>query len=585
MTVHKTYREWLDSTHIDENTKQELRDLAGDEREIEDRFYTQLTFGTGGMRGVMGAGTNRINTYTIRRATQGLANTIAKLGAEAMSKGVVIAHDSRHLSPELALETALTLAANGIRVYLFDALRPTPELSFAVRELGAQAGVVLTASHNPPAYNGYKVYWADGAQIATERADEVTAAILQVRGFEDVRTMAREEAEAAGLLIWIGEAIDERYQAALQGLLLHPELAASSDLRIVYTPLHGAGVEAVPRALRTAGFAHVHVVAEQAVLDSNFTTVRSPNPEEREAFTLGLQLGATVGADLVIATDPDADRVGVMARGQDGTYVQLTGNQTGALLMHYILSSHEARGTMPSGATVIKTVVTSELGREIADRFGVDTIDVLTGFKYIGEQIRLFEETGDRNFLFGYEESYGYLAGTFVREKDAVMTALLIADMAAWYKQQGLTLVDALDGLFREFGYYQEELVSHTLCGLEGIRTIQRIMDTWRSEAPLTIGEMEIVELRDYLKGTWTSRLMDDVMLLDLPKENVLHYTLADGSWFCLRPSGTEPKIKLYFSVRGTSQEDAQAKAAQLVQQVMARIDFAEDTTETPVLH
>jgi len=578
MTVIKTYEMWLGSPCIDELTKEELRAIADLPAEIQDRFYKNLEFGTGGMRGVIGAGTNRINAYTIRRATQGLANYILSFGEETRRKGVVIAHDSRHLSPELSLEAACCLAANDIPVYLFESLRPTPELSFAVRELGATAGIVLTASHNPPEYNGYKVYWEDGAQIAAERADEVIAAIERIDDLGTPRTMTQSAAEEQGLLRWIGREVDDRYMEELRGLVLNPEIAreVGTEMKIVFTPLHGAGNESIQRILREIGMRHVHVVPEQELPDPNFSTVKSPNPEEREAFDLAIRLAGEVGADLIIGTDPDCDRVGVVVRDGAGEFRVLTGNQTGALLMHYILSQLDERGQMPKGATVIKTIVTSEFGRAVAERYNVDMIEVLTGFKYIGEQIRQYETDGSRTFLFGYEESYGYLSGTFVREKDGVMATMQIAEMAAWYRRKGMTLYDALQDLYREFGHYREKLVSRTMKGIEGMQTISRIMESWRAEPPVAFDGVDVVELRDYLQGSWISRRMDDELTLDLPKENVLHYTLADDSWFCLRPSGTEPKIKVYVAVRGETAEEAEAKVERLAKQVLARMDEAQ---------
>jgi len=574
MKATDIYQQWLDSPYVDEATKAELRALEGDGAEIEERFYKQLEFGTGGLRGVIGAGTNRINTYTVRRATQGLADYIATFGERAKQKGVVIAHDSRHLSPELALETACTLAANGIRAYVFDGLRPTPELSFAVRELGAQAGVVLTASHNPPEYNGYKVYGEDGGQIVPEVAEQIIDRITALQDFAQVRTTSREEAEGAGLLQWIGEEIDNAYINQLKELCLNQDVIAKVDegFKIVFTPLHGAGNLSVQRVLKEIGFTQVHVVPEQEQPDPNFSTVKSPNPEERAAFDLAMKLAERVDADLIVGTDPDCDRVGVVVRDEKGGFAVLTGNQTGALLLHYLLSEQERRGTLPAGGTMIKTIVTSELGRVIASRYGVDTIDTLTGFKYIGEQIRQFEETGERQFLFGYEESYGYLAGTFVREKDAVMATMLICEMAAWYKDQGKTLYDALQDVYKQYGYYREELVSLTLKGIDGLAQIQHIMKTWREHPPVEINGLQVQVREDYLAGRAYHQEQGETELT-LRRENVLRYTLSDGSWFCLRPSGTEPKIKVYFSVNGSEREEVDNKTKQIVDSVMAKVN------------
>ena len=574
MKAIESYQQWLDSPYVDEATKTELREIADDQTEIEERFYKQLEFGTGGLRGVLGAGTNRVNSYTIRRATQGLANHIASFGETAKQKGVVIAHDSRHQSPELALETACTLAANGIKAYLFDSLRPTPELSFAVRELGATAGIVLTASHNPPEYNGYKVYWEDGGQIVTDLAKQIIAQINAVEDFADVHITTREAAEQSGLLQWIGEEIDNRYLDRLQELCLNQDVIRKVDpeFKIVFTPLHGAGNLPIQNVLRKIGFTQVYVVPEQELPDPNFSTVKSPNPEERAAFDLAMKLAADVGADLIIGTDPDCDRVGVVVRDGSGEFAVLSGNQTGALLLHYLLSEQQRRGTLPAGATMIKTIVTSEMGKVIADHYGVDTIDTLTGFKYIGEQIRLFEEQGERTFIFGYEESYGYLAGTFVRDKDGVMSTMLIAEMAAYYKNKGMTLYDALQALYQEFGYFREELVSLTLKGIDGLSQIQNIMKTWREQPPVELAGRQVVERQDYHTGKRVHAVQGE-RTLTLPQENVLRYTLDDNSWFCLRPSGTEPKIKMYFSVNGPVAEEVNAKTKQLVDAVMAKIE------------
>lgn len=574
MKAIEIYQQWLDSPYVDEATKDELRAIAQDHAEIEERFYKPLEFGTGGLRGVLGAGVNRINPYTVRRATQGLANYIATYGESAKKKGVVIAHDSRHMSPELALETACTLAASGIKAYLFDSLRPTPELSFAVRELGAKAGVVLTASHNPPEYNGYKVYWEDGGQIVPDLAKRIISAIHDVQDFADVRRLTREEAEQKGLLQWIGQGIDSRYMAALKELCMNQDVIrkVADDFKIVFTPLHGAGNLSVQNILREVGFTQVHVVPEQELPDPNFSTVKSPNPEERSAFALAIELAQKVDADLIVGTDPDCDRVGAVVRDPSGEYVVLNGNQTGALLVHYVLSERKRQGTLPTNGTVIKTIVTSELGRVVAEKYGVETIDTLTGFKYIGEQIRLFEEKGDRTFLFGYEESYGYLGGTCVREKDAVMATMQICEMAAYYKDKGMTLYDALEALYEEFGYYREELVSLTLKGINGLAQIGQIMTTWREQPPTEIAGYHVQEHRDYLTGRSAHREHGE-SALTLPQENVLRYTLEDGSWFCLRPSGTEPKIKIYFSVNGPDQAYVLNKTSQLVEGVMEKVN------------
>lgn len=575
MSARDLYQQWLDSPYIDQQTKVELHAIADQPIDIEDRFYKQLEFGTGGLRGVLGAGTNRINRYTIRRATQGLANFIARFGEEAKQKGVAIAYDSRHQSPELALETACTLAANGIKAYLFEELRPTPELSFAVRELNAQAGIVITASHNPPEYNGYKVYWEDGGQIVPAVANEIIAEIDKLHDFQDVRTVSRGEAESAGLLQWIGKEIDQRYLERLETVCLNLDAvkAIAPSFSIVYTPLHGAGNKLVQQILKKIGFQHVYVVPEQEQPDANFSTVKSPNPEEPAAFELALSLAKDKHAEIMIGTDPDCDRVGLAVLNRQGEYEFLNGNQTGALLLHYLLSERSKRGLIPEGATVIKTIVTSELGRAIAKRYGVDTIDTLTGFKYIGEQIKLFEQVGEKAFLFGYEESYGYLADTFVRDKDGVMSSMLIAEMAAYYKSVGKTLTDVLDELYEAHGYHQEALESRTLKGKDGLERIQSIMLEWRSASPTEIADQPIVEVRDYLQQQATHLPSGAVSAIHLPQENVLYFAFSDGSWFCLRPSGTEPKIKIYFSIKGATKEAASTRLAAVKNEVIERID------------
>lgn len=569
------YRDWLASPFVDDETKEELLTIADFPEEIQERFYKELEFGTAGLRGVIGAGTNRINLYTVRRVTQGLANYIAGFGPAAKERGVVIAHDSRHLSPEFALATACTLAANGVRAYLFESLRPTPELSFAVRELQAQAGIVITASHNPPEYNGYKVYGEDGAQIVPSRAKEIVAAVNSISSFAEVFTCTRTEAEASGWLQWIGREIDDLYMEKLRSLVLNPEVIAqvADDLKIVYTPLHGTGQAPVQRILSEVGFTQVCTVPEQELPDPEFSTCRQPNPEEREAFELGMALAERIGADLIIATDPDCDRVGLAVRNPAGEFELLTGNQTGALLLHYLLSQRQKKGLLPKGATMIKTIVTSEMGRAVAERFGVDVIDTLTGFKYIGEQIRLFEETGEREFVFGYEESYGYLSAPFVRDKDAVMATMQICEMAAYYRSQGMTLYEAFQALCDEYGHYREKLISRTLKGRDGLAKIQGIMTRWRTAPPVQVAARAVMERQDYLAGTCYDAVTGQNKPLDLPIENVLRYTLDDGSWFCLRPSGTEPKIKVYLAVQGETGEEAERKLAELEQAVLEKMD------------
>lgn len=561
------YEQWLNDSMIDEDTKAELRSIADDPKEIEDRFYRELTFGTGGLRGVIGAGTNRMNRYTVGKATQGLAQYLLKTGSGKEAKetpSVVIAYDSRRCSPEFALEAALVLAGNGIRAYLFKELRPTPELSFAVRHLGASSGIVITASHNPPEYNGYKVYGAYGGQLVPDEANAVISEVNQIQSFAQIRRLTQEEAEQKGLLTWIGEEVDEAYIEAVTSVSRHPEVVRElgKELKIIYTPLHGSGHMPVVRTLERIGFANVKTVPEQQQPDGNFPTVKSPNPEEREAFKLALQMAQESGADLIIGTDPDADRMGAVVADPQGEYFVLTGNQSGAIMVEYLLSSLKAEGKLPQDGVVIKTIVTSEMGAAIARSYGAKVLETLTGFKYIGELMTSFEQTGSHSFLFGYEESYGYLAGTYARDKDAVVASMLIAEAAAYYKRQGKTLYDVLQELYRKHGYYMEQLESRTMKGKDGLARIQSIMEQFRTSPPSSVAGRKVREVKDYLPG-----------IDGLPAENVLKYFLEDGSWFCLRPSGTEPKIKVYFAVCGTSLDDSRTRLEELVGEVMKLVD------------
>ncbi|KZE77915.1 phosphoglucomutase [Paenibacillus elgii] len=560
--VQEQYELWLKDPAIDESTKEELKQIAGDPKEIEDRFYRDLEFGTGGLRGVIGAGTNRINAYTVARATQGLAQFMLASGKASLS--AVIAYDSRNQSPEFALEAAKVLAGNGIKAYVFESLRPTPELSFAVRHLKADAGIVITASHNPPEYNGYKVYGNDGGQLVPEQAEQVIAEIRGVQSFADVKRKSRAEAENAGLLQWIGTAVDAEYIRAVTAISRNPELVkqTSDNFRIVFTPLHGAGNLSVRAALAGIGFDQVQVVAEQEQPDTNFSTVKSPNPEEREAFALAINEAKKTDADIIIGTDPDCDRMGAVVKDANGEYFVLTGNQSGAIMVDYLLSSRKERGELSANGVVIKTIVTSEMGAVIAEHYGAKVLNTLTGFKYIGEKMTQFERTGEAEFLFGYEESYGYLAGNYARDKDAVIASMLICEAAAYYKSQGKTLYDVLQELYARHGYFLEKLESRTLKGKDGVEKIQSIMSDWRSAPPEELNGLRIVKVEDFSQG-----------LYGLPSENVLKYTLEDDSWFCLRPSGTEPKIKVYFAVRGTSAQAASEAIEQLVQTVMSRVD------------
>ncbi|MFB7817527.1 phospho-sugar mutase [Paenibacillus chitinolyticus] len=559
--VQNLYEKWLQDPSIDEETKKELQSIAGQDKEIEDRFYKDLEFGTGGLRGVIGAGTNRMNLYTVGKATQALAEFALKNGGAHPS--VVIAYDSRHQSPEFALEAALVLAGNGVKAYVFETLRPTPELSFAVRELKASAGIVVTASHNPPEYNGYKVYGADGGQLVPHDAEQVLANIQKIEGFDSVRKISRTEAEEKGLLEWLGGEMDEKYYAAVTSVSQHPDVIkqTSGDFRIVYTPLHGTGNKPVREALKRIGFEQVRVVKEQEQPDSNFSTVKSPNPEEREAFTLALRDAKEWDADIIVGTDPDADRMGAVVKDDKGEYFVLTGNQSGAIIVHYLLGSLKERGELPSNGVVIKTIVTSEMGAVIAESYGAKVLNTLTGFKYIGEKMTEFESTGEHQFLFGYEESYGYLAGTYARDKDAVVAAMLICEAAAYYKSQGKTLYDVLQELYRQHGFFLEKLESKTLKGKDGVEQIGRMMEDWRNNPPASIEGVEVAEVEDYSRG-----------INGLPKENVLKFKLKDGSWFCLRPSGTEPKIKFYFAVKGTTGDEAANQLQGLVRFVLDRV-------------
>ncbi|GLX70160.1 phosphomannomutase [Paenibacillus glycanilyticus] len=557
------YQAWLNDALIDEATKEELRGIEGQEKEITDRFYRDLEFGTGGLRGVMGAGTNRLNAYTVGKANQGLANWL--LSRAEGQPSAVIAHDSRNNSPEFALDSALVLAANGVKTYLFSSLRPTPQLSYAVRALGCSTGIVITASHNPPEYNGYKAYGADGCQLIPEEAEQVIASIGQVTGFDQVKRMSREEAEAQGLLVWLGAEADEQYTDTVVAQSLNKELLQSGlgeKFKVVFTPLHGSGNLPVREVLRKAGFSNVHIVAEQEQPDGYFSTVKSPNPEEREAFTLAIKLAQEIDADIIMGTDPDADRMGAVVKNNNGEYVVLTGNQSGALMIEYVLSQLKERGQLPANGVVIKTIVTSEMGADIARSYGAAVENTLTGFKYIGEKMTSYEQTGEHTFLFGYEESYGYLTGDYARDKDAVVASLLICEAAAYYSSQGKTLYDVLLELYAKHGFYLEGLESRTLKGLDGVQQIAGIMNDWRDNPPTEINGVKVERVLDYLEG-----------LAGLRPENVLKYMLADGSWFCLRPSGTEPKIKVYFAVRGQSTDNAAELLEKLRGAVMERVD------------
>ena len=569
----KKYQEWCENPYFDEKTRKELKNIAGDEKEISDRFYKDLAFGTGGLRGVIGAGTNRMNIYTVRKATQGLANFIIEENGQ--EKGVAIAFDSRNMSPEFAEEAARCLCANGIRTWLFESLRPTPELSFALRELGCIAGIVVTASHNPPEYNGYKVYWEDGAQITYPKDEQIIARVNAITDLTTVKTMSREEAQQSGLLQMIGEEIDASYMEALKKLVLNPEVIKeqAKSLKIVYTPLHGTGNLPVRRVLSELGFEQVIVVPEQEKPDGNFPTVSYPNPEDKKAFALALELAKKVDADLVLATDPDADRLGVYAKdSKTGEYMAFTGNMSGMIICEYELSQRKEKGMLPEDGAIVTTIVSGNMSQAVAKEYGVDIIETLTGFKYIGEQIKLFEQNHNHTYLFGYEESYGCLVGTHARDKDAVVAVMALCEAAAYYKSKGLTLWDQMLVLFEKYGYYKEGLYTLTLKGQEGAVKIQEILKSFRSNPPKQIGEYKVLAFRDYEEDIIQNDVTGETTKTGLPKSNVLYFELEDQAWCCVRPSGTEPKVKLYMGVKGIDMQDAQNRLEQLTEAMTSLI-------------
>ena len=565
MSYQETFKFWLEDSYFDDATKQELLAIRNDEKEVEDRFYRDLEFGTGGLRGVIGAGTNRMNIYTVRKATQGLANYILKKGGK--EKGIAIAYDSRLMSPEFADEAALCMAANGIKAYVFDALRPTPELSFALRKLGCISGIVVTASHNPPEYNGYKVYWEDGAQVTAPKDKEIIGEVNAVTDYHDVKTMDKEEAKKAGLYIVIGKEIDDAYMEELKKQIIHPEVIKemADDIRIVYTPFHGTGNAPVRRILSELGFKNVYVVPEQELPDPKFTTLEYPNPEDPKAFALALKLAKEKDADIVLATDPDADRLGIYAKDmKTGEYVSFTGNMSGMLIAEYILRERTATKTMPENPALVTTIVTTNMAKAISDDYHVKCIEVLTGFKYIGEQIKWFEESGSNNYVFGLEESYGCLAGTHARDKDAVVAVMCLCEAAAWCKKNGITLWDQMLKLYEKYGYYKESQYAITLKGIDGSRQIAEIMDQLRSNPPKEFGDLKVTSLRDYKSGKTKDMENGEETPTGLPESNVLYFDLTNDSWCCARPSGTEPKIKFYMGVKGTDLADAEAKVEAL---------------------
>ena len=561
MAYLENYQYWLNDNYFDEKTKEELRAIEGDDKEIEDRFYRDLEFGTGGLRGVIGAGTNRMNIYTVRKATQGLANYI--LSQNGQEKGVAIAYDSRRMSPEFAQEAALCLNANGIKAYVSESLRPTPELSFSVRKLGCIAGIVITASHNPAEYNGYKVYWEDGAQITPPHDKNILAEVAKVTEYSSVKTMDKDAAVAAGLFHVIGQEIDDAYMEELKKQSIHPEIIkkVAKDIKIVYTPLHGTGNLPVRRVLKELGFENVYVVPQQEKPDGNFPTVPYPNPEDPKAFALALELAKEKDADIVLATDPDADRLGVYCKDtKTGEYVSFTGNMSGMLIAEYILRERKATGTLPANGALVETIVTTDMAKAIAKEYGVKLIEVLTGFKFIGEQIKFFEQQNSYEYVFGLEESYGCLAGTYARDKDACVAVMMLCEVASYYKDQGKTLWDAMVEMYEKYGYYKEGLHTLTLKGIDGAEQIQNMMAKQRQNPPKKLAEYEVLAVRDYKEDKRTDLKTGEVTSTGLPNSNVLYYELSDNAWCCVRPSGTEPKIKFYFGVKGNSLEDAEKK-------------------------
>ncbi|HIU77749.1 MAG TPA: phospho-sugar mutase [Candidatus Pelethocola excrementipullorum] len=572
MDYKAIYESWLENPYFDADTKEELRAIADDEKEIKERFYMDLEFGTAGLRGIIGAGTNRMNIYVIRKTTQGLANYIAAVNGQ--SKGVAIAYDSRRMSPEFAQEAALCLAANGIKAYIFESLRPTPELSYAVRKLGCIAGINITASHNPPEYNGYKVYWEDGAQITPPHDTGIMDEVKKVTDYNNVKTMSREDAITAGVYQVIGADIDDPYMEELKSQVLHMDAIKemAKELKIVYSPLHGTGNIPARRVLKELGFEHVYVVKEQEQPDGEFPTVSYPNPEADEAFELGLKLAKEVGADLVLATDPDADRLGVRVRDKNGEYHNLTGNMSGCLLADYEIGQRKELKGLPDDGALIKTIVTSNMADAIAQYYGVRLIEVLTGFKFIGQQILGFEQSGKGSYLFGFEESYGCLIGTYARDKDAIVATMALCEAAAYYKTRDMTLWDAMIELYERYGYYKDDIQSITLKGIEGLAKIQEIMESLRKNPPKKIGAYEVISARDYKEDKIVDNATGETKPTGLPKSNVLYYDLNDDAWLCVRPSGTEPKVKFYYGIKGESLADADEKSAALGKEVVEMI-------------
>lgn len=569
MSWEQVYEQWKNNADLEENLKKQLADLGDDPEKLEDAFYAPLEFGTAGMRGILGPGINRMNIYTVRQATEGLARFMDEQDADTRRRGVAIAYDSRHMSPEFAMEAAKTLAKHDIPSYVFESLRPTPELSFAVRYLKTFTGIMITASHNPAAYNGYKIYGQDGGQMPPADADALTTYVRAIDNPLEIQVLSDEEVKTSGLISIIGEDVDTPYLKNVKTVTINQELIdeMGKELKLIYTPLHGTGKMLGEKALKQAGFEKFMLVPEQAVADPDFSTVKSPNPEEHSAFEYAIRLGEAEDADLLIATDPDADRLGAAVRLPDGSYQVLSGNQIGAILVQYILEAHKQAGTLPENAAVLKSIVSSELPTAIAQSYDVTMFNVLTGFKFIAEKIQQFEEDHSHTFMFGFEESYGYLVKPFVRDKDAIQALVMLAEVAAYYKKQGKTLYDALQEIFETYGYYTEKTISVTLSGLEGPAKIKAIMDKFRNEAPSTLGGVKIMQTEDFKQLTRVG-LDGNIQKLTTPPSDVLKYVMEDESWVAVRPSGTEPKIKFYIGVKGMDQAAADARVAELEQAI-----------------
>lgn len=565
MDYKNIYKKWINSSYFDEETKNELLAIKDNDKEIKERFYKNLDFGTGGLRGIIGAGTNRINIYTIRRATLGVANYIINtMGEIGKEKGIVIAYDSRFMSKEFSYEAAKTLAAYGIKAYIFDELRPTPELSFAVRHLGCAMGIVITASHNPKEYNGYKVYGPDGGQVCIDMANDIIAEVNKIEDYSIIKTIDLEEAINNKMVTIIGKNVDDAFIDAVKSQIINQDIINEygKNLKVIFTPIHGSGNKSIRRVLDEAGFKNVEVVKEQEYPDPNFSTVEYPNPEEKSVFNIAIDMAKESNSDLIIGTDPDCDRVGVVVKNSEGEYIVLNGNQVGSLLVRYVIESLVEKNKLPKNPTIVKTIVTSELGAKIAKHYNVETLNTLTGFKFIGEKINIFEKTNEKTFIMGYEESYGYLVGTHARDKDGVVSALLICEMAAFYKSKGLSLYEGMIDTYNKFGFYKEELKSITLKGIEGIEKIKEIMNYFRTSNIKSIGNIKIYKILDYKEG-----------VDDLPKSDVLKFILEDDSWIAVRPSGTEPKIKFYFGTKSDDMNSVDLKLENLISEILSLVE------------